>query len=242
MKDDAHIKRMLAKKYNFDVKDVLSRARELSSNNNWILVQGIMALVGMALVLMFIFIQAFDITTPEDLQLVSNTQNVLASLVINVLLAPVFAGIAMLAISTARGLLAKAINVFAYVSYILPLGVASLLISIATDIGMMPFVLPAFYVFMATTFTLPLIVDKQLTPFSAIFLSIRMTNAYLFQMSIIFLIFLALFVGVVLTFGFALIWVGPYFYNVKAVLYTELFCSAESTEQAESKDTGVFDA
>jgi uncharacterized membrane protein len=113
---------------------------------------------------------------------------------------------------------------------------------------MMLLVAPAFYVFMATTFTLPLIADKQLTPFTAISLSVRMTNAYLFQMTVIFLIFLALFIGVIITFGFALLWVGPYFFNVKAVLYTELFCSNEPTgskeakEAKESGDTGVFDA
>ena len=154
----------------------------------------------------------------------------------------VFAGIAMLAITTAKGLTAKAINVFSYVSYILPLGVATLLVSIATDIGMMLLVLPAFYIFMATTFTLPLIVEKSLTPIPAILLSIRMTNTYLFQMTIIFLIFLALFIGVILTFGFALIWVGPYFFNVKAVLYTELFCSKASSKSSEIEDTGIFDA
>lgn len=242
MKDDAHIKRMLAKEYNFDVKHVLVRARELSSTNNWTLVQGLLLLIAVAMLLGFIFVQAFDIKTPEDVQLMTHTQGAVASLVVNVVLAPIFAGIAMLAITTAKGLVAKSINVFSYVSYILPLGVATLLISIATDIGMMLLVLPAFYIFMATTFTLPLIVDKHLTPFSAIFLSIKMTNTYLFQMTIIFLIFMALFVGVVLTFGFALIWVGPYFFNVKAVLYTELFCSNETQEDVPMKDTGVFDA
>lgn len=242
MKNDVHIQRMLAKQYNFDIKHILISARGLSAINNWTLVQAILVLIAVLFVLGFIFIQVFSIQQPEDVQNMSNTQNALTSLAINVVLAPIFAGIAMLAISTARGLPTKAINVFSYVSYILPLGVASLLVSIATDIGMMMLVLPAFYVFMATTFTLPLIVDKKLTPFSAIILSVRMTNAYLYQMTLIFLIFIALFVGVILTFGFALIWVGPFFFNVKAILYTELFCTHEVTDSNEPKDPGVFDA
>lgn len=242
MKDEAHIQRMLAKQYDFDIKHVLSKARELSGSNNWTLVQAILALIAVLFVLGFVFIQVFNIQQPEDVQLMTNTQNAVASLVINIVLAPIFTGIAMLAITSARGIKAKAINVFAYVSHILPLGVASLLVSIATDIGMMLLVVPAFYVFMATTFTLPLIVDKNLTPFSAILLSVRMTNAYLFQMTVIFLIFIALFIGVILTFGFALIWVGPYFFNVKAVLYTELFCADDSSESNDSENSGVFNA
>ncbi len=242
MKNDAHIQRMLAKEYNFDVKQVLAQARVLSSQNNWTLVQGILALFATALVLGFIFISVFDIQTPDQVAQLSDTQNAVASLIINVVLAPLFAGLSMLAISTARGLPAKAINVFSYISYILPLGVATLLISIGIDIGMILLVVPALYVSMATTFTLPLIVDKQLTPISALILSIRMANAYLFQMTVIYLIFIALFVGVVLTFGFALIWVGPYFFNVRAVLYTELFCSKSDDESSESDSSGVFDA
>ncbi|MBT1449629.1 hypothetical protein KJ365_01955 [Glaciecola sp. XM2] len=242
MKDEAHIQRMLNKEYEFDVKHVLVRARDLSGQNNWTLVQAILILILSALMLGFLFVYAFDIQDPDQVQALSHTQNALASLVINVVLAPLFAGISMLAITTARGQQAKAINVLSYVSYILPLGVATLLISIAMDIGMIMFILPAFYVFMATTFALPLIVDKGLTPISAIILSVRMVNAYLFPITTIFLIFVALMVGVVLTFGFAYIWVGPYFFNVRAVLYTELLCSNSEDAQLDIKNSGVFDA
>jgi hypothetical protein len=242
MKDDAHIQRMLNKEYNLDVKQVLVRARELSSENNWTLVQGILLLVAVAMSLGFIFISIFDIHDPAAVQSLSQTENAIASLVINVVLAPIFTGISMLAISSARGLKAKAVNVLAYVRYILPLGIATLLVSIAIDIGMILFILPAFYVFMATTFCLPLIADKGLTPLSAIILSVRMVNAYLFQVTTIFLIFVALMVGVILTFGFAYIWVGPYFFNVRAVLYTELFCSDNEEQAKNIQDSGVFDA
>jgi uncharacterized membrane protein len=242
MKDQAHIQRMLNKEYELDVKQVLVQARELSSQNNWILVVGILILIAVAMTMGFIFISVFDISGPESVQNLSHTENAIASLVINVVLAPIFAGLSMLAITTARGLQAKAVNVFAYISYVLPLGVATLLVSIAMDIGMLLLVLPAFYVFMATTFSLPLIVDKGLSPVSAILLSIRMVNAYLFPITIIFLIFVALMVGVILTFGFAYIWVGPYFFNVRAALYTALFCSNKEDEVEEQKDPGVFNA
>jgi hypothetical protein len=242
MKDNSHIQRMLAKQYDFDVKQVLVRARELSAFNNWVLVQGILLIFATAFVLGFIFISVFGINTPEDVAALTNTQNAVASLLINVVLAPLFAGVAMLAINSARGFKVQAVHTFNYISFILPLGVATLLISIGVDIGMILLVVPAFYIFMATTFTLPLIVDKQLSPISAIILSVRMTNAYLFQMSTLFLIFFALFVGVILTFGFALIWVGPYFFNVRAVLYNELFCSKHEESESKTEDSGVFDA
>jgi len=189
MKDEAHIQRMLEKQYDFDVKFILSKARELSSVNNWTIVLAM-----------------------------------------------------MLAISTVRGQETKVMNVFSYVSSILPLGVATMLISIASSLGMQLLLLPGFYVMMASSFAYPLIIDKRLTPISAILLSARMTNAYLFQMSMIFLVFVALFIATAFTFGLALIWVGPYFYNVKAVLYTELFCSKEEQPMEEKQQPGVFNA
>ncbi|MFC4699421.1 hypothetical protein ACFO4O_04525 [Glaciecola siphonariae] len=242
MKNDAHIQQMLAKQYDFDVKNVLVRARDLSAQNNWVLVQGILTIISVAIVLGFIFVIAFGIETIEQAGNLDNTQNAIASLVINVILAPLIGGVTMLAITSVRRLEAKAVNMFAYFGYILPLGVATLLISIASDIGLMLMVLPGLYIAVATVFATPLIIDKHLTPISAIILSMRMCNAYLFQMTVMFLIFVALMVGVFITFGFALIWVGPYYLNVKAILYHDLFCGEQPEESLENQNTGVFDA
>ena len=248
MKDEAHIQRMLEKQYDFDVKFVLSKARELSSVNNLTIVLAMLALALVAMLIGYVIIYSFNInaTTIEDLTKdianLSDAQIVITNLSSNIVLAPLFAGLAMLAISTVRGQETKVMNVFSYVSSILPLGVATMLISIATSLGMQLLLLPGFYVMMASSFAYPLIIDKRLTPISAILLSARMTNAYLFQMSMIFLVFVALFIATAFTFGLALIWVGPYFYNVKAVLYTELFCSKEEQPMEEKQQPGVFNA
>ncbi len=180
-----------------------------------------------------------------QLQNVDQTRFAIGELIMNVILSPLLAGLVMLAINTVRNNGISLFQVFAYISYILPLGVAFVLINLAVSLGFALFVIPGFYLLMATTFALPLIVDKGVTPFSAIVLSVRMVNAYLFPFTILFLIFVALLFGVIISFGFALIWVGPFYYNVKAVLYQDLFCGQEEDKQRTENDpsqSGVFDA
>jgi uncharacterized membrane protein len=124
------------------------------------------------------------------------------------------------------------------------LALASVCIDILFAIGISLFVIPGFYVFAATTFTLPLIADKKMRPLSAIMYSIKMSNVYIWKMLQLHLIFLAMLFVVLISFGFAYIWIGPLYFNVKAVLYQDLFCVSETVilDETSTKDEGHFNA
>ena len=49
---------------------------------------------------------------------------------------------------------------------------------------------------------------------------------------------------VVVSFGIAYLWVGPLYFNAKAVLYQDLFCTKRAVEDQNNTDDkqGLFDA
>jgi uncharacterized membrane protein len=104
----------------------------------------------------------------------------------------------------------------------------------------------AIYTVTATVFVFPLMADKNLGPISALICSIKAVNANIFKMLALFGIFFVLMFFVLLSFGFAYLWIGPLYFNVKAVLYQDIFGQA-SEIVSEHKDISdehedVFDA
>ncbi|MGL5336794.1 MAG: hypothetical protein ACRC9R_11775, partial [Enterovibrio sp.] len=68
-----------------------------------------------------------------------------------------------------------------------------------------------------------LICEKQLTPLSAILTSCRAISKKIMPIALIYLLLLVLFFIGYLTMGLALIWVLPFMFNLKGVLYREMF-------------------
>lgn len=234
--------------YNFDIKEILKRAYQLSTQNNWTVLLALMCIFVITFTIYFIYLDAFEI---RDFSLLmtensplSQGQQALIELTLTVILAPLWAGVGMLAINTNRNIPQSALSIFEYYKIMLSLALASCLVSIFFTMGIALFFIPGFYIFTVTTFTLPLIADKKLGPISAIVYSIRMSNIYLWKMLQLYLIFLLMLFVVILSFGFAYFWVGPLYFNAKAILYQDLFCDNLTTvdEEREAGHKGVFNA
>ncbi len=182
---------------------------------------------------------------PEQIdisQIIAPEHQVLLELLLTIILAPLWTGIAMTAIVSLRGKAVSFSGIFSYYPMFTLLAVASAITSILLTLGFALYFLPGLYLFVATTFTLPLIVERRLTPFKAIALSIKAVNANFGKVITFFSIFLLLFVLVVLSFGIAYIFVGPLYFNVKAILYQNLFCSNQAVHYEDKEQQGVFDA
>jgi membrane-anchored glycerophosphoryl diester phosphodiesterase (GDPDase) len=101
------------------------------------------------------------------------------------------------------------------------------------------FYLPGIYLAVALSLTLPLVVEKKLSPIKAIVLSLQVTRFQWFKLLAIYtFLFLALFLSIlplviiantqfsvigVMFFLIALTFLAPLFYNVKGILYREIF-------------------
>lgn len=234
--------------YDFNIKEILKRAYLLSTQNNWTLLLSLLCIFAITFVIYFIYLDAFKITD-FSLLMTENSpltqgQQALIELTLTVILAPLWTGVSMLAIGTNRGKSQSALSIFEYYKIILALALASCLVSIFFTMGIALFFIPGFYIFTVTTFTLPLIADKKLGPISAIIYSIRMSNVYLWKMLQLYLIFLLMMFVVILSFGFAYFWIGPLYFNTKAILYQDLFCGSVTSvdENRPSPNKGVFNA
>ncbi|WP_206485677.1 hypothetical protein [Thalassotalea sp. G2M2-11] len=163
----------------------------------------------------------------------------LLNILVTLIVYPFLVGVEMMGIFHAVGLKSDAKLVFAFLKRGSWVAIAALLSSTLVTIGLSLFYLPGIYLAVALSLVLPLVVEKRLSPIKAIMLSIQATR---FQWFAIFLIYLLLFgalvaavlplvllakssmaiVGGVFTL-FALTYLAPMFYNVKGILYREIF-------------------
>lgn len=246
------------KDYDFDIGQVFKRALAQSKINNWSLVQALLCIIALFIAVWLIFIDTFGISNVAQLldpeTGLTGTQQATIELTMTVLLAPLWTGVSMLAIFSIRKQKYTFTDMFWYYRLLPRLFLASLLVSMAASMGLMLFVLPALYIVTATVFMLPLMADKKLGPISAIIYSARVVNMYLGKMLLLCGIFILLMLVVMFSLGFAYLWIGPLYFNVKAILYEDLFCDQvendnsgnESEEEVNAKEKidkeGVFDA
>lgn len=234
--------------YDFDIKSIFKRAYQLSAHNNWKLVLALACILAATFAIYLLYLDAFEITdialliTPESP--LTQTQQIMIELTLTFVLAPLWTGVSMLAINTLRKNPLPVFSIFNYFRLLPALALASICIDVLFSLGFALFFIPGFYIFAATTFTLPLIADKQMRPLKAIFYSIKMSNVYLWKILQLYLIFLAMLFVVLVSFGFAYLWIGPLYFNVKAVLYQDLFCVPKSIDENESStiNKGLFNA
>lgn len=215
----------------------------------WLLVQGLGTILFATIFIFWIFLQVLGspigTLDPEQIditQILAPEHQVVLELLMTIILAPLWTGIAMTAILSFRGDAVSFPSMLKYYSMFTLLAVASAITSILLTLGFALYFIPGLYLFMATTFTLPLIIERRLTPFKAIALSIRAVNANFGKIISFFAIFLLLFVLVIISFGIAYIFVGPLYFNVKAILYQNLFCNTQPVHYINKEQQGVFDA
>jgi hypothetical protein len=234
--------------YSFEIKAILKRAYTLSSQNNWTLVLGLASIWAATFTIYLVYLNVFDI---EDISLLvtpetplTPTQQLIIELSMAFVLAPLWTGLTMLAINTQRQISQPVVSIFQYFKLLPALALASICVDIMFKFGFALLIIPGFYIFVATTFTLPLVADKNMGPIKAIICSVKMSNLYIGKMIQLYLLFLVMLVAVFISFGFAYLWVGPFYFNVKAVLYQDLFCQKTRLEPSESDGPtkGIFDA
>ncbi len=239
---DSKLDKHLSGAYKFNIKDLLSRASQLSRENTFTIFTALAFILALTILFCFILFNIFGIASLEQLVTSQDSGLAVSFLVYNVMLAPMWGGIVMMSVSSVRKQKPTTMMVFAFFIFLPQLGLVSVLVDTLAQVGLQLFLLPAFYVYMASTFIVPLVIDKRLHPFKAIRLSVKMTNAYLFPMALIYLIFLALMIAGFLSLFIGFIWIVPFIYNVKALLYQDLFCFESEVENKQQEPTDIFNA
>lgn len=242
--------------YSIDIKQVLQEAWQKTKLSRISINAGILIslILGMLVTLLVSQYLGGIEKAIEDPQI-----RFMINIIVTLVISPFVAGVEMMGVFHAVGLKTQPKMVFSFLSKGALIAICALLVSTLTSIGFSLFVLPGFFLLVTLSLTIPLIVEKNMTPMKAIALSVRALRFQFFKLlaiySILFMITLCamlpllslfktdlVFIGIVL-FLFALTYIVPLFFNVKGILYREIFgIELKASEAKILEDNGNFSA
>ena len=222
--------------YVINVKNVLTEAWQLTLSSRKNILIPVLFVFSIILLLTLLMVGSFE-TVDEFYQ--DPTRVVMVNIVVTILSAPFLAAIDMIGVYKSIGANCHYKILFSFVNKITPLALCAMLTSILISLGLNLLILPGVLLFVALLPTVPLMIDKNLSPLKAIVVSIKATR---YQLLPLFFMIAALFfalilimlplsllintplsiVGVVLFF-LLLSYLIPMFYYVKGIIYREIF-------------------
>lgn len=141
----------------------------------------------------------------------------------DVLIAPLYVGVSLMALNHAVGLPSKPSQIVKGFSFTLVSIITMLLLSSIQGIGSSIFPLIGLFLTMALSMSILLVCEKRITPLKAIQYSFMATIRKLMPMIAIYLVIMILLFVSLATAGIGLLWTLPFFFNVKAIIYRNMF-------------------
>lgn len=210
----------------------------------WKLTQGARSAINLALILVLVIGTLVSLLVSQYLGgfeavFADPGASLIVNIVVTVAIWPFLAGIEMMGILHAVGLKTQPKLVFAFLKRGSWVAVCAVFTSLLISLGLQLLVIPGIFLAVALSLTVPLVVEKKMTPMQAIILSVK---ALRFQWFNIFFTYLALVAALILIilpmallqssqliilgvvfFIVALSYLAPFYYNVKGILYREIF-------------------
>jgi len=221
------IKKSLTEGYRFDLKSLFKDAFVITKKNYLPLaVASFLTIALLALSFVYIF-NSFG-EGDETIQLVLNY-------CVTLLLAPpLLTALQMMGIYHSIGLKSKANDLFRYFNIALKLSLATLIISLISnlvtialsqglgDIGLSLSFVALLYFNMVFCLVHPLVAEKKLAPLLAVTLSFKVVNKNLLQFSFIYLILMLLFFVALIPSGLGLLFFVPFYFNLMGIIYRQV--------------------
>ncbi|CAE6942794.1 hypothetical protein ACOMICROBIO_GDFFDHBD_03150 [Vibrio sp. B1REV9] len=165
-----------------------------------------------------------------------------------VISAPIFAGVSLMAMSHIAGLKTKIRHVGKGLQFTVPVILATLF-SLMLQ-GAIAIYLPLVSLYFALAFSqsILLICEKKVSPMQSLWLSFRAVNRKLFVVAGLYLSVMLMFIVAAMFYGIGLIFVLPFFFHMKGILYREMFgikLKIVATQKKDNDHDGnsqVFDA
>ncbi|MCG3721360.1 hypothetical protein EXA23_00450 [Vibrio cincinnatiensis] len=137
--------------------------------------------------------------------------------------APIYAGVSLMAMSHAAGLKTKTSQITKGLQFTIPVIMATLLSLLLQGIAGMIFPLLSMYFSLAFSSAILLICEKRVPPIQSLWISLRAVNKKLLPLAGIYALLMLMFVAAVLFYGIGLIFVLPFFFHVKGIIYRNMF-------------------
>ncbi|ELP5729527.1 hypothetical protein ACVD4U_002558 [Vibrio vulnificus] len=165
-----------------------------------------------------------------------------------VISAPIFAGVSLMAMSHAAGLNTKTRHITKGLQYTIPVILATLFSLMLQGVLGMIFPLLSLYLSMAFSHSILLICEKEIPPMQSLLLSLRAINRKILVVSGLYLIVMLMFALATVFYGIGLIFVLPFFFHLKGILYREMFgirlkvIATSSSDDNNDNNSQVFNA
>jgi uncharacterized membrane protein len=231
-----------------DLKAIAKEAWELSKSTKTPLLQGVLLLFLIAIVFAWILQSVLGFS---DLNVVPPSTMLALKVAGVVVTTPIIASIFLIGISHSVGIKPQFFDVFKKVLGSVLVILLALLLAAMSDLGsllgsqinILFGLILLFYVNLATGFSIMLLIEKRLAPSQSIIQSAKVFHRYWLPLLFYYAAYyVCLFLGI-FSFGFAYIWIVPFFINMKGILYRELFgIKVKRSETATNTDEAVFHA
>ncbi|KGY11231.1 membrane protein [Vibrio tubiashii] len=253
------VERALSGDYELKAGDVLKEAWQHTMKNFLSFSPAIVALIVLQLGIFYIALKLqlgnpgviFDaITNPEGFDPSIFNAIMVANFSYEVISAPIYAGISLMAMSHAAGLQTKPRHIGKGLQYTVPVIIATLMSLVLQGLAGMIFPFLSLYLSLAFTNSILLICEKQVSPLQSLWLSLRAVNKKFFVLAGIYSLLSVMFVAGVMFYGLGLIIVLPFFFHVKGVIYRNMFgiklkvvaSNKTKNDQDDDNDPQVFNA
>ncbi len=146
-----------------------------------------------------------------------------AGLITQVAVSPLIAGASLIGMSHAAGFKCNVNYIFKGLSSAGMVALVTILSEVLQGLANIYLPIFALYLSMAFGFSVLLVCEKKLSPFKALLYSFRATNKKIASMLLIHLVMmLALVIGIAM-YGIGLVVVIPFIFNVKGIIYRNMF-------------------
>ncbi|MCC5879836.1 MAG: hypothetical protein JJU03_08090 [Idiomarina sp.] len=237
-----NLQQALEDKNTFNPVEVLKEGFNLTKST----IPSLLGAALLALAIFFIFLMlAIQVVVGEfD---VDDPVTVLTMLMIQIMvMPPLFAAIHVMGMRHSVGGKTQASDVFAFIKQPFPFILIALITQIATQLaaGILPGVIALLalgFISITLSMAIPLAAEYKISPIQAIRCSFVAVIRRFGSFFSVYLALFGLFILGLFTFGLALIFVVPLFYNVKGIMYREVFGVAvphDSAEQGEQRRDG----
>lgn len=165
-----------------------------------------------------------------------------------VISAPIYAGICLMAMSHSAGLTTKPRHIGKGLQYTIPVILATLFSLMLQGIAGMLLPFLSMYLSLAFSNSILLICEKKVPPMQSLLLSLRAVNKKIFVLSGIYIMVMLMFIAGAMFYGIGLIFVLPFFFHVKGIIYRNMFgiklkiVASEKSKDDDDQNPQVFNA
>jgi len=230
------IERALKGDYQIDVKAILTESWQQTLKSRLAINLGLLFSLVLGMLVSFV---ASSYLGGIETVLADPQAGMLLNIVVTVAIWPFMAGVEMMGVQHAVGMKTHAKMTFAFLTRASWVVLCALFTSVLISLGFQLFILPGIFLAVTLSLTIPLVIEKKMMPVKAVILSIQALRFKFFPLLTLYSLLLASLIMLILPFllllessvaplGIVIFLIGmtflaPLFYNVKGIVYREVF-------------------